>query len=127
MFRNYLKVAARNLRKYKAHSLINVVGLALGLACSILIAFYIRHELRYDRFFAHGDRLFRVTMSLTVDGKLNESSSIEFPIAPLLRQFPEVGETARLINLSKHVMGHTLFEVYSGPYADDSLWRQEFF
>jgi len=107
MFKNYLKIAARNLLKYKGHSLINIIGLAIGLASCVLIALYIRHELGYDRFFSNGDRLFRVTMSLTVDGKLAPSASIEYPIAPLLRQFPEVKEVARLISLSKHVLGHT--------------------
>src|SRR5262245_56947963 len=100
MLKNYLKIALRNLSKYKGHSLINIVGLATGLASCILIGFYIRHELSYDRFFKNADRMVRVTMSLTVDGKLNESASIEFPISPLLRQFPEVRESARLINLS---------------------------
>ncbi|MGH7451025.1 MAG: ABC transporter permease, partial [bacterium] len=123
MLKNYLKIAARNLLKYKGHSLINIVGLAIGLASCILIALYIRHELSYDRFFSNGDRLFRVTMSLTVDGKLDRSASIEFPIAPLLRQFPEVKEVARLTSLSKHFMGHTP----TIHYGDKNFYEDRFY
>jgi len=89
MLENYLKSAARNLLKCKTHSLINIVGLAIGLACCVLITLCILHELNYDRFFSNGDRLFRVTMSLTVNGKLDRSAGIEFPIAP--RRTKEIG------------------------------------
>ncbi len=123
MLNNYLKIAARNLLKYKGHSLINIIGLAIGLASCILIALYIRYELSYDRFFSDGDRLFRVTMSLTVDGKLDRSASIEFPIAPLLRQFPEVKEAARLTNFSKYIMGHTP----TIHYGDKSFYEDRFY
>jgi putative ABC transport system permease protein len=58
MYKNYLKIAARNLLKYKGHSLINVLGLAIGLAACILIAFYIRHELSYDHFLNNRDDSF---------------------------------------------------------------------
>lgn len=123
MFKNYLKIALRNLLKYKGHSLINIVGLAIGIASCILIALYIRHELSYDRFFSDGDRLFRVTMSLTVDGKLDPSAGIEFPIAPLLRQFPEVKEVARLTSFSKYVMGHTL----TIHYGEKNFYEDRFY
>ena len=66
MIKNYFKIALRNLLKYKGHSLINIVGLAIGVASCILIAFYIQHELNYDRFFRNGDRIFRVYMSLVL-------------------------------------------------------------
>ncbi len=123
MLKNYLKIAVRNLLKFKGHALINIIGLAIGLASCILISFYIRHELSYDRFFSNPEKLFRVTMSLTVDGKLDRSASIEFPIAPLLRQFPEVREVARLISLSKHIMGHTP----TIHYGDKSFYEDKFY
>lgn len=123
MLKNYIKIAARNLLKYKGYSLINIVGLAIGFACCILIALFIRHELSYDRFFSNSDRLFRVTMSLTVDGELNRSASIEFPIAPLLRQFPEVKEAARLTSFSKYILGHTP----TIHYGDKSFYEDRFY
>jgi putative ABC transport system permease protein len=60
MFKNYLKVALRNLFKHKVYSFINILGLAVGIAASVLIALYIFNELSYDRFHVNADRTYRV-------------------------------------------------------------------
>ncbi|MGB7294010.1 MAG: ABC transporter permease [Candidatus Aminicenantales bacterium] len=60
MLKNYLKVALRNLLKHKVYSFINILGLAVGIAASVLIALYIFDELSYDRFHAKADRTYRV-------------------------------------------------------------------
>jgi len=57
MFENYLKVAVRNLLRYKAYSFINISGLALGITCCILILMYVQHELSYDRYHENADRI----------------------------------------------------------------------
>ena len=61
MFGNYLKVAARNLLKHKGYSLINILGLAVGIAASVLISLYVFDELGYDRFHEKADRIYRIT------------------------------------------------------------------
>ncbi|MCP4724040.1 MAG: ABC transporter permease, partial [bacterium] len=50
MFINYLKIAIRNIKKYKGYSLINISGLAIGLACCILIFLYLQYEYSYDKY-----------------------------------------------------------------------------
>ncbi len=60
MFRNYLKIAVRQLGKQKFYSFIKIGGFALGIATCLLITLYIRHELSFDRDYANGDRLYRV-------------------------------------------------------------------
>jgi putative ABC transport system permease protein len=60
MIKNYLKVALRNLFKHKAYSFINILGLAVGIAASVLIALYVFDELSYDRFHVNADRTYRV-------------------------------------------------------------------
>lgn len=60
MYKNYLKVALRNVRKYAAYSFINITGLAVGMACCLLIFLYVQDELSYDRFHPHADRLYRI-------------------------------------------------------------------
>jgi putative ABC transport system permease protein len=60
MLRSYLKVALRNLLKHKVYSFINILGLAVGIAASVLIALYIFDELSYDRFHVNADRTYRV-------------------------------------------------------------------
>ena len=62
MFKNYLKVAARALSRQKGYAAINVVGLALGLACCLLIARFVAHEMSYDSFNEKADTLYRVTL-----------------------------------------------------------------
>ena len=60
MLKNYLLIAFRNLLKNKASSLINVMGLAVGVACCIVISLFIRDELNYDRFYKNADSIYRV-------------------------------------------------------------------
>ncbi|MCG8606912.1 ABC transporter permease [bacterium] len=57
MIQNYLKIALRGLLKYKGYSLINILGLAIGLTCFILIALYVQLELSYDNYHEKGDRI----------------------------------------------------------------------
>ncbi|MDH4195919.1 MAG: ABC transporter permease [Candidatus Aminicenantes bacterium] len=61
MFKNYLKVALRNLLKHKSYSFINILGLAVGIAASVLIALYVADELGYDRFHEKAGRIYRIT------------------------------------------------------------------
>ncbi len=63
MFKNYLKIAFRNLHKHKSFSFINVTGLAIGMACVLLISLYIHDELSYDKFHENSDRIFCLTKS----------------------------------------------------------------
>jgi len=59
MFKNYLKIAFRNLRKHKGFSFINISGLAIGMACAIFIMLYVDFELSYDNFHDDADRIYR--------------------------------------------------------------------
>ena len=61
MLRNYLKLALRNLSRQKAFSFINITGLAIGLACSMIILLWVRDELSYDRFHPHAENIYRLT------------------------------------------------------------------
>jgi len=61
MLKNYLKVALRNLRRYKGYTFINIMGLAVGIAACVLIFLYVQNELSYDRFHGNADRTYRLT------------------------------------------------------------------
>lgn len=61
MLKNYFKIAFRNLLRYKAYSFINISGLAISMASSILILLWVQNELSYDRFHIHADQLYRIT------------------------------------------------------------------
>jgi len=97
MFNHYLKTALRNLRRQKGYSFLNILGLALGLACSILIIFYLHHELSYDRFHANADRIFRVTAEGLAGGNPVNMAITPNPMPrSLLSRYPEVRSAARI-------------------------------
>jgi putative ABC transport system permease protein len=98
MFRNYLSAAWRSANRDRLHTIINVLGLAIGLAAAILIALYLRHELSYDNFLVDGDRVYRVSTQITTPGRALawNSSAPEHTAAALALDFPELAGVARL-------------------------------
>ncbi|MBS1660507.1 MAG: ABC transporter permease [Bacteroidetes bacterium] len=96
MFKNYLHIALRNLWKSKSHSAINLVGLALGIACSLLILLWVQDERSVDAFHKNSDRLFYVYEKNYIAGKLQTWYWTQGPLAEeLKKEIPEVeGATA---------------------------------
>ncbi|MCW5923482.1 MAG: ABC transporter permease [Saprospiraceae bacterium] len=102
MIQNYLTTALRNLRKNKFFSLLNITGLAVGLACCMLIALYVYHETHYDRHHERAHDLFRVGTTFTSLSKGEDKNHPTFntpaPLAAALqRAFPEIEQTARTV------------------------------
>jgi len=97
MFKNYLKIAARNFLKYKAYSFINIAGLAIGIACCILILLYVQDELSYDRFHQNAARIYRVVVDETNEGKVRHLANTYAPMTPALKAtFSEIEHVVRL-------------------------------
>jgi len=99
MFKNYLKVAFRNIMRDKAHATINILGLAVGLAACIIISLWILNELSYDKFNENLDQIYNVP-SKTFYGS-SESMSTGTPpmVGPTLKeQYPEINNSARHVN-----------------------------
>ena len=85
MVRNYLKIALRHLSRDKTHSLINIAGLAVGMAVVLLITAWICNECSYEKYNPNYDRIARVQVTYTVNGQINPSSSTPLPLADELR------------------------------------------
>lgn len=99
MFRNYLKLAIRNLLKHKAYSFINIAGLALGMACCILILLYVQDELSYDKFHRDADRIFRVAMTIDTRGVPTSFAPTMGPLAAaLVNDYPEITEVVQVLS-----------------------------
>lgn len=91
MFASYLKIALRTLLKSKVYSIITISGLAIGLTGFILIGIYIRKETSYDKFFADGNRIYRLNTKVEVNGVLNAYSGAHYPAAhDMVEEYPEV-------------------------------------
>jgi len=98
MFKNYLKIALRQLRKQKFYSAIKIGGFALGIATCLLMTLYIRHETDFDRFYPNTDRIYRVYSHWHYRGKDDEGVAQQAPMAKALKnELPEVEASGRLM------------------------------
>lgn len=97
MYKNYLRIALRNLRKYKLQSTLNVFGLAIGLACFLVIFLYVRDELSYDQYHTHADNLYRLVYDeQNGDEFVTWAYSRSYWAEAAQEAFPEVVQTARI-------------------------------
>ncbi|RAJ99775.1 putative permease [Larkinella arboricola] len=95
MIRNYLKIAWRNIAHNKSFSTINILGLSLGMACSLLIGLWIQDELSVDAYHANGPQLYNVMERQFYDGKVEAGSGTPGLLADeLKKEFPEIAYAA---------------------------------
>jgi putative ABC transport system permease protein len=118
MLKTYIKLALRNLWKRKTSTLINVFGLAVGLACCALVFLFFQHELSFDKGFDNGQDIYRVTSAFKGDSK---APTVGLPYAKYLKsEIPEVEQVSRLDPTN----GVTIVQVQgagaSTPYTEDS-------
>ena len=97
MFRNYLKTALRNIKRHKGYSLINIVGLAVGMACCILILLWVQDELSFDRFHENADGIYRVLQDINFADHSTTWAITQGPLGPSLKEdFPEIINATRI-------------------------------
>jgi len=96
MFKNYFKIAFRNIKRYKVHSFINIAGLAIGLTCSMMISLWVIDELQFDKFHDNRDTLYQILGYRTADGPGRSQNETPVPLASALKEeFPEVVASSR--------------------------------
>jgi len=135
MFRNYLKIAVRNLWKNKTFSFINIAGLAIGLCCFLLIALYVTDELSFDKYNANADRIYRINSDIRFGG-----ADLHMPVTSdmmglvLKKDYPQVEQYTRLYTfngdklvkkgndyINEGHVGHadsTFFDVFTLPAVE---------
>ncbi len=126
MFKNVLRIALRNFRKDKWFSLINILGLTIGITFSLFLIFYVRDELGYDRFNTNADRIYRIVTYVTEKDKNTNFTITEAPLAfQMKKDYPEVQEAARMLGRER-----TLFKVDDKSffetkvyYADSNIFK----
>ncbi|NQT97783.1 MAG: ABC transporter permease [Candidatus Marinimicrobia bacterium] len=124
MLAYYFKIALRNIKKYRGYSIINITGLAVGMACSILILIYVNYELSFDTFHANADRIYRVAINAMGGGtKINQTYSSAATFNKLLEDFPEIEYGVKFLNLGEKPIIHNEMSLYeSGIFAVDSTF-----
>jgi len=100
MLKNYLKIAWRNLLRNISFSLINIFGLAIGIATCLLIMLFVQHELSYDRFNEKADRIVRITFHGKMNGGEIKEANVMPPVAETFKKdFPEIQAATRVHSL----------------------------
>ncbi|MFZ0391239.1 MAG: ABC transporter permease [Calditrichia bacterium] len=127
MFKSYFKIALRNLVKNKIYSIINIAGLAIGLACFILISIFIKNELSYDAFHEKKDRIYRPVEIQHPPGVGTQHVAVTMgPLAPALKNdFPEVQEAVRIFRRNNiyFKIGENGYYENSVSFADPSIFN----
>ncbi|MCK4759545.1 MAG: ABC transporter permease, partial [Candidatus Aminicenantes bacterium] len=127
MFRNYIKVAWRNIKRHKGYSFINIAGLAIGMAVCILILMFVRDEYRYDTFHENKDRIYRLEREfLASDGSVRGAfCSLAPSFVPFLENdFPEMEHIVRLFGTGDLLInvGDTYFLEERFYYAEQDIF-----
>jgi predicted permease len=123
MLRSYLKVAIRNLQRHKGFSFINIFGLAIGMACSILILLWVQDELSYDRFHTNADHIYRINASLPeFDLHAGITSA---PLAQaVMTQIPGIKNAVRFRGFNRDLfqVGDRMFEEEGLLFVDSTFF-----
>ena len=97
MLKNSFLVVLRGLRRDRVYALINIGGLAVGIACFVLLGLYLRSELTYDQHFENHDRIYRLAVELETNGKVDRLAVSSMFAGELLKQvYPEVIDFVRI-------------------------------
>jgi putative ABC transport system permease protein len=124
MFRSYLKIAWRNLLRHKGFSVINILGLSIGIATCTIIYLYVRHELTFDQYNKNADRIVRVSASL-----LSPENDLRLATAPALlapnikRNIPEIKEAVRIRQIQATVkLNDQLYQENTFCFTEQSIF-----
>lgn len=125
MLKNYFKIAFRNLWKHKVFSLINVMGLTVGMSACLLISMYVNFELTYDAFHSKSDRIYRLVTDVITPSETIHAGVTSWAYGPTIKQdFPEVEAYTRTNGGSFLVRkGDIKFQEEATVFADSSLFR----
>lgn len=119
MFRNFIKIAIRNITRNKAYSAINILGLTLGITCSSLLFLLVIDELGYDKFHENADNIYRVVEIDNTGDEIRYYGQTTPPVGPtMVEDYEEVKNYARLFQFG----GHINFEKEGTKYAERNYY-----
>ncbi len=118
MLKNYLIVAFRNLKRNKFYSVINILGLAIGLTCMILIMLYVNDELSYDKHHLNHERVYRLESHFTIQDKDDYFALNSLPFAQAMKdEYPEVEEIVRF-----REKANTMFKLGEKQFFENAIF-----
>ncbi len=126
MIKNILLIALRNFKKDKWYSLLNVLGLTIGITFSLFLIFYVTDELNYDRYLDKANRIYRIASYIQEKDKNTNWPVTQLPLAATLKKdFPEVEESGRFLNRERTLFknGENSFYETKIYYADSNIFN----
>lgn len=136
MIRNYIKIAFRNLTKNKGYTIINILGLAFGLTCTLFISIFVYNEISFDKFHKNSELIYRVSVKGAMAGNDLNMAVTSTPMAEaLVNEFPEITKVTRILQTEGRLVEYgdkqfnetakdfffadsTFFEVFSFPFIN---------
>ena len=126
MIRNYLKSAIRNIVRNRFYSILNILGLTIGLATFTFLILYISDEMSYDKYHEKADRIYRIESNFTISGKQDMFAIVPIPMGPALKlEYPEVEDFVRIYGAGNALFRHGEKESYEDDFyfTDSSFFR----
>lgn len=125
MLKNYFKIAFRNLWRHRVFSLINILGLTVGMTACFLIFLYVRFELSYDKFHSKGDRIYRIVCDIKTPTEIMHPGGPSWAVGPhLVGGFPQVEAAVRTTDDELLVRkGNVKFQEKNSLWADSSFFK----
>lgn len=126
MIKNLFLIAIRNFKKDKWYSLLNILGLTIGITFSLFLIFYINDELNYDRYHEKADRIFRIVSYIQEPDKKTNWTLTQLPLAATLKKdYPEVEESVRFVSRERTLFknGDNNFFETKIYYADSNVFN----
>jgi len=118
MFKNYLISLYRNIIRNRFYSILNITGLAVGIAAAIFILLFVQDELSFDKYNVRRDRIYRIESDFTIGNKHDKFAIVPVPMGPALKiEFPEVESFVRLYGT-----GNALFRAGEKEYYEDYFY-----
>ncbi len=126
MFKNFIKIAVRNLFRNKFYMFLNILGLSIGLIAAILIGLFVRHEMVYDRHYADYERIYRLESHFNIQGNDDYFAVTAFPLAPALKmEYHQIEDFTRFTPMDNNVfmIDDRTYYYDNVYYADSSAFR----
>lgn len=124
MLKSYFRIAVRNLAKHRLYTIVNIMGLTIGITACLLIGFYVWNETNYDKFHKNASRIVRVTMEYNSSGTLNKTAVTGTKVGPdFQRHFPEIDAFTRTIKTTRVIsVNNQVFTENNVLYADSAFF-----
>ena len=125
MLKNLLKIGIRHIRKHPGYSILNIIGLTLGISSALFLIIYVSDEISYDRYHENADRIYRVSSKITETDDEFTWNVAQIPMGPqVVQDYPEVQSYVRFINMPRSLYKYEDKEYIEEDfyYADSTLF-----